>query len=368
MVAVAFPGAIGAFAADTGAPAARRARPALTVAVTTPQKANWPRTLPATGDISAWQEAVIGAEIGNYRLTAVNADVGDQVRKGQLLASIADDTVAAELAQSTAAVAEADAALSEARANAERARQLRGSGAMSEQQIRQYLSGEQTATARLQAAKSKVQADKVRLAQTRVVAPDDGIIAARSATVGSLAQTGQPLFRLIRGGRLEWRAEVPEAALGQLAPGTRATLTAPDGTRVEGRVRTVAPIVDRGTRNGIVYVDLQPGPKRRSVLAGMFARGEFELGRDGVLTLPQSAVLLRDGFAYVFRLEAPVEAGEARVIQTKVKAGRRLDERIEIGDGLPPDARVVASGVGFLADGDLVRVTAGPSATGTTTR
>ncbi|WP_232516372.1 efflux RND transporter periplasmic adaptor subunit [Thauera sinica] len=347
---------------------AGRVRPALTVAGTVPERAEWPRLLPATGNISAWQEAVISAEISNYRLTAVDADVGDRVRKGQLLARIAEDTVAAELAQSTAAQAEAQAALQEARANAERARQLHGSGAMSDQQIRQYLSAEQTAAARLQAARARVQADRVRQAQTRVLAPDDGIVSARTATVGSLAQSGEPLFRLIRGGRLEWRAEVPEAALGRLVPGTPATLTGPDGAMVRGRVRTVAPTVDPGTRNGIVHVDLQPAAEGGAVLAGMFARGEFELGRDSVLTLPQSAVLLREGFAYVFRLEGPGEGGEARVAQAKVKIGRRVGERIEIADGLAADTRVVAQGVGFLADGDTVRVADAARTPGTAAR
>ncbi|MBS0552681.1 MAG: efflux RND transporter periplasmic adaptor subunit [Proteobacteria bacterium] len=361
------PASAGASSSNASSATSSRARPALTVAVTTPDKRRWRRLVPATGDIAAWQEVVISAEISNFRLTAVSADVGDRVRQGQLLASIADDTVAAALAQSTAAVAEADAALQEARANAERARQLRGSGAMSEQQVRQYLSAEQTAAARLQSAHARVQADRVRMAQTRVLAPDDGIVSARTATVGALAQSGQPLFRLIRGGRLEWRAEVPEATLGQIAPGTRTTLTAPDGSRVNGKVRTVAPTVDPATRNGIVYVDLPSDGGKALVRAGMFARGEFELGQDEVQTLPQSAVLLSDGFAYVFRVEQ-ADDGAARVAQAKVKAGRRSGDRIEIIDGLGADARVVAQGVGFLADGDAVRVTTTPSAAGTATQ
>ncbi|MBS0545446.1 MAG: efflux RND transporter periplasmic adaptor subunit [Proteobacteria bacterium] len=343
-------------------------RPALTVAIATPDTRRWPRLVAATGDIAAWQEVVISAEISNLRLTAVHADVGDRVRKGQLLASIADDTVVAALAQSTAAVAEADASLQEARSNAERARQLSGSGAMSAQQVRQYLSAEQTAAARLQSARARVQADRVRLGQTRVLAPDDGIVSARTAGVGALAQSGQPLFRLIRGGRLEWRAEVPEAALGRIAPGSRATLTAPDGSLVAGKVRTVAPTVDPGTRNGIVYVDLPLGTASTPVRAGMFARGAFELGEDAALTLPQAAVLLSDGFAYVFRLERAREDGAAHVTQTKVKAGRRIGDRIEIVDGLAADALVVARGVGFLADGDAVRVGTTPPAAGAATQ
>jgi len=92
-------------------------------------------------------------------------------------------------------------------------------------------------------------------------------------------------------------------------------------------------------------------PANSAVRAGMFARGEFELGRSPALTLPQSAVVRREGFAYVFSLE-----GENRVAQTKVVLGRQADARIEIVSGLAPQARVVESGVGFLADGDLVKV------------
>ena len=329
------------------------AKPALTVSLTTPQRADWQQTLAANGNIVAWQEAIIGAEVSNYRLTEVNVNVGDAVAKGQLLARISSDTVAAELAQGKAALTEAQATLAEARANAERARQLQSSGAISAQQINQYLTAEQTAAARVNAAQAKLQADQVRMAQTRVLAPDAGIISARNATVGSLTQPGQELFRLIRGGRLEWRAEVTEAELSRLMPGTRATLTTPNGTRVSGRLRMVGPTVDPQTRNGLAYVDLPTEVTGRAVRAGMFARGEFELGQTPALTLPQSAVLLREGFAYVYRLE-----GENRVAQTKVIVGRRVGDRIEITGGLDANARVAASGAGFLADGDVVRIAA----------
>ena len=134
------------------------------------------------------------------------------------------------------------------------------------------------------------------------------------------------------------------------------TVQLPGGTSVTGRVRTLAPTVDPQTRNAIVYVDLpvtDPDPAR----AGMFARGDFDLGRAPALSLPQSAVVQRDGFAYVFRLE-----NGDRVVQTKIAVGRRAGERIEVIDGLAPDARVVASGTGFLADGDVVRVVPGGDA------
>ena len=327
---------------------AAAARPALTVALATPERIEWPQTLVANGNIVAWQEAVIGAELSGLRLTEVLVNVGDTVKRGQPLAKIATDAVLADLAQARASVTEAEAALAEAKANAERSKQLQSQGFISSQATIQVLTAEQTTAARLAAARARVQAEEVRLAQARIVAPDDGVISARTATVGSLTQPNQELFRLIRGGRLEWRAEVTGTELTKLAPGMRATLTTAGGEKVEGTVRAVAPSVDPATRNGIVYVDL---PTHSAVRAGTFARGEFELGRGSALTLPQSAVVLRDGFAYVFLVSA-----DNKVVQSKVDVGRRLGDRIEVIAGLPPTVRVVETGGGFLADGDTVRV------------
>ncbi len=334
-------------------PAATAARPALSVSLTRPQLADWPQVLAADGNVVAWQEAVIGAEIDNFRISEVSVQVGQSVRKGQVLARIASDTVASELAEATAAVAELEAMAAEAKGNAARAAELQARGFYSGQLNLQYQTAERTALARLTAARARQQAAALRLARTSVLAPDDGVISARSATVGSLTQPGQELFRLIRGGRLEWRAELAAAELAQVRAGGEALLSGPDGAPVHGVVRMVAPSVDAKTRNGLVYVDLpQPGALR----AGMFATGEFRLGQRPALTLPQSAVLLREGFAYVFRL-----AGEGRVAQVKVGLGRRVGERVEIVDGLDAQAEVVATGAGFLADGDAVKVVDGIS-------
>jgi len=326
-------------------------RPALTVRLTAPQTASWPLVLPANGNVVAWQEAVIGAEIANYRISEVRVQVGDLVKKGQVLARIASDTVASELAEAKASVAELEASAAEAKGNAERAKELKEKGFYSSQLNSQYQTAEHTALARLAAARARLQAAGLRMDKTDVLAPDDGVISARSATVGSLTQPGQELFRLIRGGRLEWRAEVPSSELGKVKAGVMARLTAPSGESVKGTVRAVAPSVDPQTRNGLVYVDL---PVSSAIRAGMFARGEFELAQSPALTLPQSAVVLREGFAYVFRLE-----GEDRVAQTKVLLGRRLGERIEVVSGLAAEARVVEAGAGFLADGDAVKIVTG---------
>lgn len=348
---LAFAGA--AVGADNApSPEKAAAKPALTVTATQPQKADIASVVTANGNVAAWQEASVGSEANGWRLAEVRANVGDAVRRGQVLATFASEMAAADLAQSQAAVAEAEATLAEAAANAQRARELQTTGALSAQQIQQYLTAERTAQARLEASRAAARVQQIRLTQTRVLAPDDGVVSARSATVGAVVPAGQELFRLIRQGRLEWRAEVASNDLLQLKPGQAVKVTPAGGSPITGKVRMLAPTVDASTRNGLVYVDL---PNPAGARAGMFARGEFAVGSSSAMTLPASAVLLRDGFAYVFRLGA-----DQKVARVKVNVGRRVSDRIEITGGLEAGARVVSSGAGFLADGDLVRVVDAP--------
>jgi HlyD family secretion protein len=338
-------------AADDKKPVAAAPRPALSVTTTQPQLASLPLKIAANGNIAAWQEAIIGTEANGLRLAEVRVNVGDVVKKGQVLATFAPDLLQADVAQIRAVVAEAEAALAEAAANAARARELQSSGALSDQQINQFMTAERTAMARLEAQRAQANTQALRLRQTQVLAPDDGVISARSATVGAVLPAGTELFRMIRQGRLEWRADVAASDLARLKPGMRASVTPAGGAPIAGKLRMVAPTVDSATRNGIVFVDLAPSPGAR---AGMFASGEFDIGQGQGLTLPQSAVLLRDGFSYVLRV-----GPDARVSELKVSVGRRVGDRIEITGGLDASARVVASGGGFLSDGDTVRVVDG---------
>ncbi|MFZ3121013.1 MAG: HlyD family efflux transporter periplasmic adaptor subunit, partial [Variovorax sp.] len=252
-----------------------------------------------------------------------------------------------------------------------------------QQQINQYQTAEQTAKARVEAAEAVLAAQQVRGRNTRVLAPDDGVISARTATVGSVVAAGTELFRLIRQGRLEWRAEVTSAELGRIAVGTPAVVQSASGAQVQGTVRSIAPTVDPQTRNALVYVDIpslmqntgtsaarppegasapsggSAGREATSVgalRAGMFASGDFQLGRSNALTVPQAAIVPRDGFNHLLLLQP-----DNRVSQLKIQTGRRVGERVEILTKLPADAQVVVQGAGFLNDGDMVRVAAGES-------
>jgi RND family efflux transporter MFP subunit len=338
-------------ARGSGAEDGAVANPALTVTATRLERSSFPVRIWATGNVAPWEEASIGAEVEGLRLVKVKVNVGDEVKRGQVLAVFASSAVIADFSEARAMAAEAAATLAEAEENAKRARVLEATGAMSAQQINQYVTAERAARARLEAAQAIERRHRLRLAHTQVRASDDGVISSRSATVGAVLPAGQELFRLIRKGRLEWRAEVASADLVRLSPGQTVHVTTTGDQVIEGRLRVLAPAIDTQTHNGLVYVDL---PRTNQLRAGMFARGYFELGKETTQTLPQSAVLLRDGFSYVLRI-----GPDSKVRQTKVAVGRRAGDRIEITRGLDPAERVVESGGSFLGDGDFVRLVEG---------
>ncbi|MGO1068894.1 efflux RND transporter periplasmic adaptor subunit [Lysobacter sp. CA199] len=333
---------------EQGSSQASAPAPVMSVLVTRARASELPIRVPASGSIAAWQEAIVGNESNGLRLTEVRVNIGDTVRSGDVLALLNADVVEAELAEARAAVAQVEAESIEATANSARAKALEGSGAMSAQQIAQYFAAAQTAHARLQAARAAEKRNRVRLAQARVLAPSDGVVTSRTATVGAVVPAGEELFRVIKDGRLEWRAAVSTADLDKLRPGQAVELVIPGRPPIRGELRALAPTISTDTRSGLAYVDL---PRDSTIRAGAFASGHIEVGQGRALTLPQSAVLLRDGFNYVLQVGA-----SAKVSKRKVSVGRRAGDRIEIVAGLSESEEVIASGVGFLSDGDMVKV------------
>ena len=329
---------------------------ALTVSTETLVARSLPIALSANGTIAAWQEAIISSESEGLKLVEVKANVGDRVRKGQVLATFSGDRGRAEVAQANASLVEAEANALEAAGNAEKARTLQASGALSDQQINQYLTLAKTAKAKLEASRAALNVQQLRLTQTQLEAPDDGVISARTATVGAVVGSGAELFRIIRGGRLEWRAEATSAEVARIKPGDKAAVVAASGARVEGRVRIVAPTVDPATRTALVYVDL---PANADLKAGMYAKGDFALGASDALTLQQQALVLRDGFTYAMRVDA-----NNKVSQVKLQTGRRVGDAVEIVQGAKAGENYVSSGAAFLADGDTVKVVATPPGLG----
>lgn len=333
--------------------------PALTVTAAKAAAEQWPEEVRATGAVEPWQEAVVSAEVGGQRLVEILAEVGDSVRAGEVLARFDTATLRAEEVELRASVQQAEASLREAEANRERAVALREQRLISEQEATRQLTQADVARAQLAGAEARLATQRLRLSFTDVEAPDAGVVSARSATLGAVAQAGEELFRLIRQGRLEWRGELTAQQLARVGPGDAVLLSLPGGEQVSARVRQVAPTLRDDTRLALLYADL---PADTAARAGMYAEGTILLGETPAVVVPSASVVIRDGRNYVFTLED--EGAAARVAARPVQVGRRAGDRVEIRTGLEAGVRVVEQGAGFLNDGDLVRVVTAPRAAG----
>ncbi len=355
LLALLLPAAGAGVAQDTAAEGGS-ANAALTVELVRPERLLWPVTLETNGRLKPWHEAVIASEISGQRIESVEVDVGAAVRKGDLLARLSTETLENAVLQEEAAVMSAEATLEEAKADADRARSLAGgqSGALSDQQATEYYVAERKAEAELASAQAALASARLDLARSQILAPDDGVISARSAALGAVVSGGSELFRLIRQNRIEWQAEVPLRFLRQITVGTKVAIPTPIGTDVPGEVRQIAPDASETTGRVIVYVALTPPEGLPMPRTGMMVTGRFDLGRTEALTVPATASSIRDGFTYVFVLDPGSQP--AKVTRKRVEIGRRQGERVEILSGLTGDEQVVKAGGAFLNDGSLVRV------------
>lgn len=321
----------------TSPPNTTQAVPALTVTTAAPRRVLWARTLQASGAVAPWQEASIGTQIGGYQLIDVRVNVGDSVKKGQVLAEFDTALLRADEAQLRANYDQAEA-------NRQRAEKLISSASISAQDLLQTQTLAKTAAAAL-ASK------QLQLRYAKVVAPDDGTISARSATLGAVVPASQELFRLIRQNRLEWRGELTAAQLADIRTGQHVTLTLPDGSSTRAKVREVAPSLDAQSRLGIVYADIVAGGRAR---AGMYAKGQIELGETSALVVPADSIVIRDGRNYVATVSG--DGPMAKVQMHAVSVGRRQGSDVEIEQGVAESDQVIAQGAGFLSEGDVVRL------------
>jgi HlyD family secretion protein len=340
-------------AAAANAPAGGSATSSMTITTTQVHSEQIVRSVPATGSIFPWQEVIIGAEVGGYRVADVLVDVGTRVAKGQPLVRLTGDMLQADLDSKRAALRSAEASQVNTASALRRGQQVSSSGALSAADLDKLKADDIAAQARVETARADLTTSELRSRYGTVTAPDSGVITSRTVSVGQIAQAGTEMLRMLRQNRVEWRAEVPEAQLSRIKVGQDATVTAVDGSVLKGKVRAVAPTVQTSNRTGLIYVDILGGNAR----PGMFARGEIEAGKGPGMLLPVSSIVMQDGYAYVFVLKGKNVVERRRVQQVGVHGND-----MEISDGVAVGDTVAVKGAGFLKDGDIVTVNNGGSA------
>lgn len=350
-----------------------KASPGMAVSTTPVVTRQLESGISVSGPVSAVEEMQLGVEVSGLRVTALNVEVGEQVRRGQVLLTLDHRMLDSDLAQANANLREAEAGAALARSNLARGESLAAGQYISAMALDELRAARTQSEARVGTARASRDAVALRRSFADLRAPASGIISKRLVQPGQVVAAGSELMRLIKDGRLEWRAELPAEQLAQIEPGDRIELRTRSGERVDGTVRAVTPGVDTDTRTGTVFADLpQPG----ALQPGTFLEGRINTGTSDVPVVPASAVVLRDGFPVVFTVDAERVAHLVRIEQ-----GGKDEGFVEVRSGVKPGDQVVTQGAGFLADLDRVRVvspipagaapeiaspaTAAPAATGT---
>jgi len=337
----------------------------LSVETVLPSQDNIGNTLSADGTINAKDVANVSAKVSGVAIERILVEEGQRVKAGQILAVFDTDAMEQQVLQAEADVAEAEATLANATADAARVLPLIDIDAISKQEADRYRTSKLQAQASLQASKARLSTQRLSVNNANVVAPVSGIISEKMAEVGMVAG-GDPLFTIIKGGILEWRADIDPKLIGEVNVGTPVQVSLPGGDSVMGQVSRIAPTADNN-RQITIYASLVANAKVR---AGMYQTGEFLLGSSSAQTVPNSAIVSNDGYDYVMLVtNISTKDGKnghniGRIKQQRVTLGERFGDSIMLTEPLPAESRLVKQGGSFLNNGDLVRVVDGLSQTG----
>ncbi|WP_339482148.1 efflux RND transporter periplasmic adaptor subunit [Pseudomonas sp. RL_5y_Pfl2_73] len=343
--------------------------PPLRVSTATAGPAMLNRSVQVNGTLVAREEIAISSSVPEQRVAEVKVEEGDSVESGQLLARLETQGLDAQIRQAQAALARARAAVGqqeavtvEAQATFKRIEWLGGSGAVSEQQVDERRAQADSAAASLRAALAEVEQALAQFAEARhqrskadIRAPFAGVIVERMARTGALSG-GEPMFRLIREGAIEFEGEVAETDLVDITPGqTLRVRIAGISSPMKGTIRRVGPKVDARSRLGRVRIELDYSPLLR---VGTYAHGTLVLAsRKLDVTLPARAFSIIDAHrAWVMRIN-----DQGVIARQTVATGRRSGDLLEITSGLQAGERVVANASAFVREGDVVAVSAAPA-------
>ena len=352
MVALAVAAGLFASACNGPSPAKASAAPPdesqrLVVAVASAREQDMMRTAQAQGALFPKEKAVIASEVMGA-LAHVYADMGDQVKVGQVLAQIDPREYQLRLDSAQAQFEQAQARRANAEANFQRMSELNQQHLIAAQQFDQTSAEMRMAEADANAAEKQVGIAQKKLSDTFIRAPFNGWVQQRMVALGEHVGEGTALYELIATDPIKLRAPIPERFVPMAKLGLRIDLTIdarPDKT-FHGSVTRIAPALDDASRTLLVEAEV---PNPEGILKpGFFAHVTIDLGHDRALFIPNAAVLRYAGVARVFVVKDGV------VRSREVTTGSAEGDRIEIVSGLTPGEQVVVGDIDRLADGAAV--------------
>jgi RND family efflux transporter MFP subunit len=295
-------------------------------------------TYSAEAVIEAVRQSTVSSQISG-RIVELRFDVGDFVKKGEVIARIDERAATQAVAASEAQVREADAAARNARLNYERSRQLLAQKFISQAALDKAEADSKQAQARLSAMLAGAGQAATERSFATIVAPYSGVVAARHVELGEMAVPGKPLMTGFDPSTLRAVANVPQAQVAAIQASGKARVEVPSlGRWIEVRQLTVVPAADPRTHTTQVRLELPEDA--RGVYPGVFARAHFTIGRAPRLLVPREAVFQRSEVTGVYVLDDR-GAGGLPPQMRQIRLGTAGDERaVEVLAGLRPGERV----------------------------
>ncbi len=304
-----------------------------------------------TGEIVPVNRAIVVPTVAGV-ITEMKADIGDQVKAGQVLAVVDHRAVDQQLVSLGAAIGAVSAKLSLLKADAARFQRLFEQDAVSKHRLESVQTELKATLQTRKQLQGQLDALKARLADYFVKSPIDGYISRRTLDAGSVAGGGNPLFVVDNLTRVKVVSSVGEKLFPLTQKGARAVVTIPAlGKEITASVDAVSASVDPATRSGKVEILLDN--KNGEIRPGMFCRVKLVVAssegpgvdRDGLMRLPATGVY------YCFVVDKKNHA-----LKKILKLGRIQGNFQEVLDGLSIGNRVVIRGQGLLKTGTNVRI------------
>src|SRR5512139_2590161 len=304
------------------------------LAVSTVQYREVAQTYSVEGVVEATRQSTVSAQISG-RVKEVNFDVGDTVRKGQVILRIDERETEQALVGSQAQVMQTRAALNNAKANYERSKQLFEQKFISQSALDKAQADYEMAAAQAAASEAGESQSALARGYAAVIAPFGGVVASRLVEMGEMVTVGKPLMIGFDPTQMRVVVNVPQYKLAEIGRQPSVRVEVPSlGRWLKATEVTVQPSADVRTHSTQVRITLPPNEK--GVYPGMFVRAHFVVGKASKLLIPENAVVRRSEVVAVYVVD---EKGAVKLRQ--VRLGEPAGENeIEVLVGLNPGERV----------------------------
>lgn len=302
------------------------------------------------GEVRARHEAPLAFRVGG-KIAECKANLGDTVRRGQVLARLEPNDY--QLAAQAGAAGETEARSASLLAEAElaRYRNLREKGFASAAMLDQKQAAADAARARLDAMRSAHAGQARQLNYTALAAESDGIITTHNCNAGQVVGAGQPVLHLAQSGEKEILVHLPETELARIraTAGFTVSLNALTDRSYKGTLRELAGAADPATRTYAARIAVKDADAAMQL--GMSATVTLQAAGDLAIRLPLPAVFGRDGKSLVWQVD---EAGIVHA--TPVAVAAIEGNRVRVASGLAEGNIVVVAGANLLRDGEKVKL------------